>query len=250
MAERGLLPGTREAHVWTARVPDSDRDAAVRAGLALLTPAEHDRLAHFRFARDRAQYAVAHTLLRTALTRCHPEIPPRQWEFRTTWHGRPELTGRTAGTGLRFNLSHTPGAAVCVVTRGTDCGIDVEETAPHRTRRLPGVLAPAEAAALAGLPAGGRADALLRYWTLKEAYTKALGLGLAHPFSRCDFGALPDTGTITLAADAEGEWQFHQWRPGPGHIAALALRRGAGAAGLVVVHHGDAPAGSAQTLAT
>ncbi|MDX3528789.1 4'-phosphopantetheinyl transferase superfamily protein [Streptomyces sp. ID05-39B] len=230
-------------------MPDSDRDTAVRAGLALLAPAEHDRLARFRFARDRAQYAVGHALLRTALTWCHPDIPPRQWEFRTTWHGRPELAGRTAETGLRFNLSHTPGAAVCVVTRGTDCGIDVEESAAHRTLRLPKVLAPAEAAALARLPADGQADALLRYWTLKEAYTKALGLGLAHPFSRCDFGALPDTGTITMAADAMGQWQFHQWRPGSRHIAALALRRGGGA-GLVVVHHGDAPAGSPQTVAT
>ncbi|WP_411100198.1 4'-phosphopantetheinyl transferase family protein [Streptomyces sp. x-45] len=250
MAERGLRPGTREAHVWTARVPGSDRDAAVRAGLALLSPAEHERLARFRFARDRAQYAVGHALLRTALTGWHPELPPPLWEFRTTWHGRPELAGRAAETGLRFNLSHTAGAAVCVVTHGTDCGIDVEETAPHRTRRLPRVLAPAEAAALAALPVGGQPDALLRYWTLKEAYTKALGLGLAHPFDRCDFGALSGTGTITMASDTAGQWQFQQWRPGPGHIAALALRRGAGAADLVVVHHGDALAGSGQTLAT
>ncbi|MFC5657818.1 4'-phosphopantetheinyl transferase family protein [Streptomyces nogalater] len=231
-------------------MPDSDHDPAVRAGLALLTPAEHDRLARFRFARDRAQYAVGHALLRTALSWCHPELPPLGWEFRTTWHGRPELAGRGAQTGLRFNLSHAPGAAVCVVTRRTDCGIDVEEAAQQRTPRPSGVLAPAEAAALAGLPAGRRADALLRYWTLKEAYTKALGLGLAHPFHRCDFGALSDTGTIALAADATGQWQFHQWRPGPGHIAALALRRGADAAGMVVVHHGDAPAGPGQTIAT
>ncbi|WP_399882213.1 4'-phosphopantetheinyl transferase family protein [Streptomyces sp. BBFR51] len=237
MAERGLRPGTREAHVWTARVPDSDRDPAVRAGLALLTSAEHDRLSRFRFARDRAQYTVGHAMLRTALTWSHPELTPRQWEFRTTWHGRPELAGRAAGTGLRFNLSHTPGAALCVVTRWTDCGIDVEATLPRRTHRLNGVFAPAEAAALARLPDERQADAALRYWTLKEAYTKALGLGLAHPFDRCDFGTPPESGTITLAADTSRQWQFHQWRPGPGHVAALALRRGA-------------LTGSAQTAAT
>ncbi|WP_329213094.1 4'-phosphopantetheinyl transferase superfamily protein [Streptomyces sp. NBC_01485] len=247
---RPRMSRTRQAHVWTCRVPRSPEGGDDQAArwLPLLSVSERDRMDRFRHAADRDLYATAHGLLRTALSRAAPGVDPTEWQFRTGPQGRPELAGEAAGTGLRFNLSHTAGLAACVVTRGPDCGIDVEalgrRSADHRSVRT--VLAPSEAAALLALPEPSRAAGFLRYWTLKEAYAKAIGLGLSVPFDQCCFsftgapgssGPGADTGAISLSHDHAGRWQFRQWLPGPEHLLALALRRGAGA-DLTVVGHG------------
>lgn len=264
MNHRPHRPGTREAHVWTSRVPghiDADGSREAR-WLPLLSVDERRRMDLFHHAADRELYAAAHGLLRTALSWCVPEIAPGDWKFHADPQGRPELAHEMRGTGLRFNLSHTRGLAACVVTRGPDCGIDVEpidrRSADGRLERA--VLAPSEMAALSKLPQPSRAAGFIRYWTLKEAYAKAIGLGLSVPFDQCGFsfaggpeGGTPDTDTqtdtdtahITQDNDYARRWQFRQWRPGPAHLLALALRRGAGA-DLTVVDHGvdaDLPPG-------
>jgi 4'-phosphopantetheinyl transferase len=179
------------------------------------------------------------------------------WKFHAGPQGRPELAGEAGGTGLRFNLSHTQGLAACVVTRGPDCGIDVEAIDRRTTAGSLAhtVLAPSELAALSKLPQRARAAGFIRYWTLKEAYAKAIGLGLWIPFDQCSFSfdsgrgvtGSGDTVGITLDGDHAGRWQFRQWQLSPAHLLALALRRGAGA-DLAVVDHGvdrDPPPGPA-----
>lgn len=54
----------------------------------------------------------------------------------------------------------------------------------------PGQLSPLERAQLAAAPApGARLAHFFRLWTLKEAYTKALGLGLGFDFARLSYDA-------------------------------------------------------------
>ncbi|MGW3566625.1 4'-phosphopantetheinyl transferase family protein [Streptomyces sp. NPDC000941] len=109
--------------------------------------------------------------------------------------GRPYA--RCAGAGrVELSLSHTGGLLVAGVSRGTRIGVDVEASGrPMRYadvgRRL---CAPAERAALAGLAEPERERALLRLWTLKEAYTKALGRGMRLAFAEFEFDAVVSGG--------------------------------------------------------
>ncbi|HEU5107565.1 MAG TPA: 4'-phosphopantetheinyl transferase superfamily protein, partial [Micromonosporaceae bacterium] len=214
------------------------------------------RMRRLRFAADRRCFAVAHGLLRTALSRCVPDVPPRAWRFRVGRYGRPEIGGPAAGAGVRFNLSHTAGLAAVVVAREMDCGVDVE-TAGRTVdvlRVARGVLAPEELTELLAVAPAGRRSGFLRYWTLKEAYAKARGLGMRLPFDRIRFD-LRDGIRLSVDAglgDTGTGWQFAQWSPLDGAVLALALRRGAGPDRRVVLHDlighdgGVAPAPPAQ----
>jgi 4'-phosphopantetheinyl transferase len=189
----------------------------------VLGPAELEQMRRFRFDPDRESYRAAHALARMALSSVEPEIQPRDWVFEYDARGRPEIAHRADLPRLRFNLSHTRGMAACIVTHGIDCGVDVESV--ERCRGLNHlartVLAPAELPALTGAPEAEQALLFSRFWTLKEAYSKGLGLGLSLPFERIVF-ELHEQGARLL--NGSGDWSFEQWPPAPGYMVAVALR--------------------------
>ena len=84
-----------------------------------------------------------------------------------------------------------------------------------------------ELAVLRGLNGAERSKAFLRFWTLKEAYLKARGLGLSRPLSQLSFQldgeeVRADFGTEIV--DSPRHWTFISRWLGSGHVLALAFR--------------------------
>lgn len=217
---------TKVCQVWTLD-PDELKAADLAFGRRLLSADEIQRADRFHFERDRRIFAAAHALLRLALSREAPEVAPDEWRFATGLHGRPEIVG--SGRGLRFNLSHTRGLVGCLVAREIDCGIDIEDAA--RTTAVEGleglVLAERERGSMESLEPAERQDRLLRYWTLKEAYAKARGLGLSLPIKQVTFqldDAAPRLEDDPTWPHSPRQWRFRQWRPTSRHWLAVALR--------------------------
>ncbi|TXS59580.1 4-phosphopantetheinyl transferase family protein, partial [Streptomyces sp. me109] len=101
-----------------------------------------------------------------------PEHGGRQPQQCLTVRQRP--CGRALGTVPARRAAHTAQRAVFA-----------QQPPGHRGQRRPSfdllhpyVCTPAEAAELAALPEDERTVRLLHLWTLKEAYTKALGHGM------------------------------------------------------------------------
>lgn len=225
----GFRRADQDCEVWTATTDiASDPEAAGRL-LDILSFDERSRMASFYFERDRSAYLVAHALLRGALSSRAPETSPAEWRFERDVRGRPEIAAIQNARRLRFNLSHTKGFVACVVATQIDCGIDVEHL--DRSNDLAGlgraVLTPAERAKVAALAPHERAEGFFRYWTLKEAYAKARGLGILLPFRDVEFD-LDGSAARLSAGDGEydRDWQFIQCEEGERHILSLALRRG------------------------
>jgi 4'-phosphopantetheinyl transferase len=224
-----LSPPQNEAHLWLARP-----GAFGAAALDELDAGERERHARFAFERDREMFRTAHCLTRRALSR-YLAVPPRDWRFEAGEHGRPEIAA-PARRALRFNLSHTRGLVACVVTGEQDCGVDVEEAtrpidAGALARRF---FAPAEAAALQAAPAAEVPRRFFRFWTLKEAYLKARGTGLALPLDGFWFD--PDEPRISFGpdfVDTPAGWGFSVHAPTPHHLVAVAIRWGARGPGRV-----------------
>lgn len=222
--------GSDEVAVYFAR-PEALADRDVRAeALAALTPEERARLDRFRFDRDRDVALASLALQRRALSRCAP-VAPSAWRFAPTRHGRPEIVWPAHGPGrvIRFNVANTHGLVACAVTIGRELGIDVEPwRADAPTDVVDSHFAPVERAALWALPTGDHARRFIELWTLKEAYIKARGLGLAIPLDRFSFdlaAGVPRLAIDPELADDATTWQVASWSPTPQHCAALCVRR-------------------------
>ena len=206
---------------------------------AILSDDEISRYERFWFDRDRHLHLVAWALVRTMLS-SYADVSPEAWEFRTNRYGRPEISGPASGPPLRFNLSHTRGLIACIVVPELDVGVDVED----RRRDTSGAeiasrfFSAREVAALERLPGDEQSATFFEYWTLKEAYIKAVGVGISLGLERFSF-ELDDRGlgvddperraaTISFNGldDDPAAWQFAQYEPTPHHAMAVAIRRG------------------------
>jgi 4'-phosphopantetheinyl transferase len=224
-----LLP-LNAVHVDLVHTDDPASWAQHEAYRALLSEDEHARMARFVFERDRRAFLITRALVRTTLSR-YAAVPPAQWAFIANVHGRPEILDRPAGVpDLRFNLSHTEGLIACAVTIGREVGVDVEHIQRRLTHDVAGrFFAPREVSDLKALPADQQARIFFDYWTLKEAYIKARGFGLALPLADFAFALRPPAPpTIAFEPaldDDPATWQFVQDWPTPVHRLALAVRR-------------------------
>ena len=69
----------------------------------------------------------------------------------------------------------------------------------------------------------GSADRFLEFWTLKEAYLKALGVGLAGGLDSLECTGLSRSLGDWMESEAHPGWRFRQLQPRPGFVAALAI---------------------------
>ena len=145
---------------------------------------------------------------------------------------------------------------MCAVAVGQAVGVDVEYT--KRQNRLSDVAArffsPAECRSLGRLPPERRHDRFFAYWTLKESYIKARGLGLAIPLSQFSFELDASCSAISLAladclADDATRWRFWLWQAGPHHRLAACLEARADQPGDVHIWETVPLAGAASTRA-
>lgn len=204
-----------------------DRMDAYRS---LLTPEELARAARFFRDVDRERFVVARATARLQLSR-FGGLPPRDWRFEMNRHGRPEVSNLPAGAPiLRFNISHTNGLVAVVLAGDREVGVDVEWVNRGLTHDVAGrFFAPREVADLRTRPAEDQPRVFFDYWTLKEAYIKARGLGLALPLQHFAFVLTPpQPPSITFdeaLPDDPASWQFAQGWPTPDHRLGLAIRR-------------------------
>ena len=197
---------------------------------ALMSIDEHERMLRLVFDRDRRAFLITRALVRTMLSR-YAAVKPTDWRFIENVHGRPEILDRPSGTpDLRFNISHTNGLIACAVTIGREVGVDVEHVGRHLHYDVPGrFFAPDEVTDLHKLPEEDQQKVFFDYWTLKEAYIKARGFGLALPLGDFAFKLNPPgPPAITFEPSLDDDpatWQFMQDWPTPQHRLGLAVRR-------------------------
>ena len=215
----------QDVHVWRAGLEASPE---VETLAAALSADEQQRAARFRVPQARTRFTAARSILRDILGR-YLDCAPSQVRFHYREHGKPCLAPGAFADDLRFNLSHSHGLALFVVSCAREVGIDLERIRPDRDHeRLAGrFFSPWEAAALRDLAPGNRVDAFFRCWTRKEAYLKARGEGLAIPLATFSVSLAPGepAALVSVAGDDREvtRWWLSSIDPGLGFAAALAV---------------------------
>lgn len=214
-----------DVHLWLAdlRVAPQQQQALA----ATLAVDEQYRAARFSRASDRDAFVARRGLLRMLLAG-YQGGSPAALAFTTNSHGRPQLAGAGRDPDMAFSVSRSAHLALFAFARGADLGVDIEQArdgfdidaiAEH-------FFAAEEAAALRGLAPAERRHAFFRLWVHKEAYVKALGMGLAQPLD--GFAISADTGARVLRFP-DGSRPPRDWHVVPVTVhdpfqAALAMR--------------------------
>lgn len=226
-----LNPASGVIDLWSYAYETMTDPALLQRHAALMTQEEAARHQRFVSARDRALFLATRALVRTTLSR-YADVDPAAWRFGTHGNGKPHIEAPSLPVPLHFNLSNTHGLIVCAVsTTFAMIGIDTEPT----DRRNASVnlahryFSELEEAALRALPEPRHQRRFLSYWTLKESYIKARGLGLAIPLDQFSF--LLDQDPIGIAFDPRlgddaAQWRFALMDAAPNHLVAVGGKTG------------------------
>jgi 4'-phosphopantetheinyl transferase len=226
-----LALSPHDIHLYFVFFDEIRDDSLLIEYRALLNDEERAQELRFHFAHDRHRYLVTRAAVRTVLSR-YSTVPPQQWRFRVNAYGRPEIGNDDPATrGISFNLSHTRSLIVLGITRDHALGVDTENI---RTRPAPVEVAnshfsPAEAAALLALPKRMQHERFFHYWTLKEAYIKARGMGLSIPLDQFSF-RFPQDRHLGISFDPRlndkpSRWRFWQLQVAADYLVAVCVER-------------------------
>lgn len=229
---------SKPLHLWYAYPDDLLDMATAQACAALTTAEEQERCQRYKFEKHRRESLATRVLVRSALSHEHA-LRPEAWRFKENEHGKPFLD---PDCGLHFNLSNSVGLVVCLVAEGGEVGVDVESPArsPQIMEVVNAVFSSAELAQLEELEGAAKQDRALSLWTLKEAYIKCRGMGLALPLKKISFLYGSAEG-IRLEVDLEvdeypGRWRFCSFDLAGHRVAAVVEQKDAAELNLWEAH--------------
>ncbi|MCY3608244.1 MAG: 4'-phosphopantetheinyl transferase superfamily protein [Acidimicrobiaceae bacterium] len=147
---------------------------------AWLDPAERQRADQFRHGGAKRQYVLCRSALRSLLCdalSCRNE----QLAFRASKHGKPSAFVGGSKSAFGFNVSHGGRHGLIALAPDGTVGVDVEErSAPRNLDVLVDtVLSPGERAEVMAAAGDEKLRLFLNLWTMKEALSKARGVGMS-----------------------------------------------------------------------
>jgi len=204
-------------------------DASIPVALLdkILSVAERERAARFRFERDAFRFKHCRAMLRMGLG-CYLETPPWKIELATRRYGKPYFPEAPA---LHFNVTHCRGLALIAFTEVGEVGIDVEAidrpvealdiAKTHFCQRERDLIAAAP-------DSETQAEKFFSFWTRKEAVLKAAGCGLQGGLGNLDVS--DDPTLVSFLSETERSepslWRLQDLEMRKGYKAAIAAPPG------------------------
>lgn len=215
-------------YLWFTFLEDIQDEKLLAEYRCLLPEKEQQKLERYRFDNHKKRYLVGRALIRSILSRC-TGVPPDLIIFAREAHGRPYLKHCGQKPPLQFNLSYTEGLVAFALVSEKRVGIDVEYISAEFDflEIADKHFSASEIKELTQLPLPLLKDRFYQYWTLKEAYLKARGLGLNAPLDKVSF-ALGNNNSVrmnrtSITMTDDGDWHLRIVKPGPEHTAAICV---------------------------
>ncbi|MGH9740058.1 MAG: 4'-phosphopantetheinyl transferase family protein [Candidatus Acidiferrales bacterium] len=215
-----LALGHEEVHVWKASL---EQPAAAFESLASsLSRGERERAARFKFERDRQHYIAGRGILRNLLA-AYVGSSASKLEFDYGAREKPSLRTKPE---IHFNLAHTRRLALYAFARNREVGADLEQirVALAADEIANAHFSPRELAAWRSMPDSVRTEEFFFYWTCKEAYAKAIGLGLGMPLESFEVSLNEGGAGRIVSGEVDTGWQVLTFLAAESHPAALVYR--------------------------
>lgn len=187
----------------------------------ILDDKEKRRAVRFSNILLRERYVTAHGRLRKILAQ-YIQVSPAKLRILTAVQGKPYLADYPE---LAFNLSHSDDNMAVAVAKNCQLGVDIEQCKPRPSLvdLVHRCFSKSEAAYWFELPEDHKTQAFYQFWTRKEAFVKATGLGIAVGLSDCVLNpAQPQTFlAVPAQCGAVDEWHCRDIDLGQKLCAAL-----------------------------
>ena len=176
---------TNNAHIWHITF-NNKKLLSINKLFQILNKDERIKSRSFMQQRDQKNYIITHAYLRILLTKYYPTISPKSWVFSKNKYGKPFLS-KEHNINIYFNISHTYSAVAFIFTKSNVCGIDIEEDRNLILDEQVINLTLSDKEKNIYQISKNKNALFYRFWTLKEAYLKACGIGLSQKIRQTDY---------------------------------------------------------------
>lgn len=220
------LPHHRQVDLWLFPVGELT-DNRRKAYEDILSSEEGDFSKKIIMQDKNTLFISSKALLRTLLC-YYTNATASEWRFERNSFGRPYISEPRQFRNIRFNISHTKGLVACLISTSHEVGIDIENI--FQNRDFLGIsrnfFSENEVNSLYSAPSHKVGRLFYMYWTLKEAYLKARGVGLSPPLSSFWFEQTPFPRIFfsPKCGDNAKHWRFASKLISNEHLLALAIR--------------------------
>lgn len=224
-----------EVHIWKYSLASLKLPSLIEKAPLFLNSDELKRAEKIAVETSRQEYLVGRLCLRFLLSQYNNSILPSEWPLTENSYGKPEISTNRPDLNLNFNLSHSGGELVFIISKNLMVGIDIEHIKYQES--LIGVakksFSDREYRHLLTLSGHHQAAKFYELWTLKEAYIKARGIGLTMPLDTFSFdypnmksSEVPTSPKIVFEAGSDNSdklWKFFLFLPCNGFQIAAAI---------------------------
>ncbi|SEQ74945.1 4'-phosphopantetheinyl transferase [Nitrosomonas sp. Nm51] len=176
---------TNEIHLWFTKPNTIHQTGLLKQYRSLLSEQEILKQQSYVFPNKRHNELITRSFIRNILSH-YINIHPSRWQFKKDNYNKPKIIQSLLP--LQFNISHSDDLILCAITQNNEIGCDVESI--NRNCNFlsiaKNIFSIAEYSDLINTPVGRQRSRFFDYWTLKESYVKACGLGFAMYLA--DFG--------------------------------------------------------------
>ena len=197
--------------------------------ITYLSDEEKIQAHNFLFEYLKSRYIASHGFLRILLGK-YLSCSPSQVEYTYTEFQKPLCKNNP---NLHFNMSHSHEYACYAFSFNHEVGIDIEFMNPkiETNDLLSIVTTPEEMFIFDKLDQNDKFYAFYKTWTIKEAFLKALGIGLSHSLSNIETTILPRERFGVIRCDdipekeLAKEWTFSPIISLSNYLGAIAVKK-------------------------
>ncbi len=194
---------------------------------AVINEKEGAKVDRYVFEKDKRCCLVTRALQRFVLS-LFTKKACKNFEFVDNEFGKPFLKPGTLNPPIEFNLSHSGNLTGCALTLDREIGMDIENI----IRKIDLAIAhrffsKAESDYLKNIPVKHVSEVFFDFWTLKESYIKAKGMGLSIGLDKFTFKL--DQEKIGVDFDeslqeVSNQWRFVKFSPLENYKVAISIR--------------------------
>lgn len=205
--------------------------------MSWLSASERQQAASFSREPSRHRYLQVRAAVRYCLAHYTGSAPQHLIITRSD-AGKPELA--PPWQSVFFSISHSDDQLAIAITTAGAVGVDLEKIAARRPCMAIAerYFHPHETHALHHYADAEQTALFFNFWTLKEAFFKATGSGIAAGLDKAQFtltGATIRPQFDSALQEDEAHWQFRLWTSAAGYKMSLALRHPAAPATAIPV---------------